>query len=50
MPTWLSGPSKGLPLIAAREGVLPPFFQHRNQNEAAVNILAVQGAVTTENG
>jgi glutamate:GABA antiporter len=47
MLTWLSGPSKGLLLIARREGYLPPFFQHQNENEVAVNILAVQGAVTT---
>jgi putative glutamate/gamma-aminobutyrate antiporter len=47
MLTWLSGPSKGLLLIARREGYLPPFFQHQNENEVAVNILVVQGAVTT---
>jgi putative glutamate/gamma-aminobutyrate antiporter len=47
MLTWLSGPSKGLLMIARREGYLPPFFQHQNENEVAVNILVVQGAVTT---
>src|SRR5689334_6101065 len=47
MLTWLSGPSKGLLLIARREGYLPPFFQHQNENQVAVNILVVQGAVTT---
>ena len=47
MLTWLSGPSKGLLLIARREGYLPPFFQQQNENEVAVNILVVQGAVTT---
>jgi putative glutamate/gamma-aminobutyrate antiporter len=47
MLTWLAGPSKGLLLIARREGYLPPFFQHQNENEVAVNILVVQGAVTT---
>jgi amino acid transporter len=47
MLTWLSGPSKGLLLIARREGYLPPFFQHQNENEVGVNILVVQGAVTT---
>ena len=26
---------------------LPPFFQRQNENEVAVNILVVQGAVTT---
>jgi amino acid transporter len=47
MLTWLSGPSKGLLQIARCEGYLPPFFQHQNENEVAVNILVVQGAVTT---
>jgi putative glutamate/gamma-aminobutyrate antiporter len=47
MLTWLSGPSKGLLLIARREGYLPPFFQQQNQNEVAVNILVTQGGVTT---
>jgi putative glutamate/gamma-aminobutyrate antiporter len=47
MLTWLAGPSKGLLLIARREGYLPPFFQQQNENEVPVNILVVQGAVTT---
>lgn len=47
MLTWLAGPSKGLLLIARREGYLPPFFQRQNENEVAINILAVQGGVTT---
>jgi glutamate:GABA antiporter len=47
MLTWLAGPSKGLLLIARREGYLPPFFQQQNENEVAVHILVVQGAVTT---
>jgi amino acid transporter len=47
MLTWLSGPSKGLLLIARRDGYLPPFLQNQNENEVAVNILATQGAVTT---
>jgi len=47
MLTWLSGPSKGLLLIARREGYLPPFFQRQNENEVGVNILVVQGAATT---
>ena len=47
MLTWLAGPSKGLLMIARREGYLPPFFQHQNENEVAVNILVVQGAITT---
>ena len=47
MLTWLAGPSKGLLLIARKEGYLPPFFQHQNENEFPVNILVVQGAITT---
>ena len=47
MLTWLAGPSKGLLQIARREGYLPPFFQHQNENEFPVNILVVQGAITT---
>jgi amino acid transporter len=47
MLTWLAGPSKGLLLIARREGYLPPFFQQQNEHEVAVNILVVQGGVTT---
>ena len=33
MLTWLAGPSKGLLLIARREGYLPPFFQEMNEHE-----------------
>jgi glutamate:GABA antiporter len=47
MLTWLAGPSKGLLLIARREGYLPPFFQEMNENEVPIHILVVQGAVTT---
>jgi glutamate:GABA antiporter len=47
MLTWLAGPSKGLLMIARREGYLPPFFQQQNEHEVAVNILVVQGGVTT---
>ena len=47
MLTWLAGPSKGLVLIAHREGYLPPFFQRTNENGIPVNILVTQGAVTT---
>src|ERR1700754_4693967 len=47
MLTWLAGPSKGLLQIARREAYLPPFFQHQNENEFPVNILMVQGAITT---
>jgi len=47
MLTWLAGPSKGLLLIARREGYLPPFFQAQNEHEIPVHILVVQGAITT---
>jgi putative glutamate/gamma-aminobutyrate antiporter len=47
MLTWLAGPSKGLLQIARREGYLPPFFQRQNENEIPINILVVQGGVTT---
>jgi len=47
MLTWLAGPSKGLLLIARKEGYLPPFFQQQNENGIPVNILVVQGGVTT---
>jgi glutamate:GABA antiporter len=47
MLTWLAGPSKGLLLIARREGYLPPYFQDMNEHEIPVHILATQGAVTT---
>jgi amino acid transporter len=47
MMTWLAGPSKGLLLIARREGYLPPFFQQMNENEIPVHILVTQGAITT---
>src|SRR3954453_18567268 len=47
MLTWLAGPSKGLVLIAKREGYLPPFFQKTNENGIPLNILVTQGAVTT---
>lgn len=47
MLTWLAGPSKGLLLIAQREGYLPPYFQHKNENDVPIHILAWQGAITT---
>jgi amino acid transporter len=47
MLTWLAGPSKGLVLIARKEGYMPPFFQKQNENGIPVNILVVQGAITT---
>ena len=34
-------------MIARREGYLPPFFQQQNENEIPVNILVIQGGITT---
>jgi len=45
--TWLSGPSKGLLLVARDGGYLPPFFQRTNKAGVQENILVVQGGVTT---
>jgi amino acid transporter len=47
MLTWLAGPSKGLLLIARREGYLPPFLQRLNRHGVQRNILVTQGLVTT---
>jgi glutamate:GABA antiporter len=47
MLTWLAGPSKGLVLIAKQEGYLPPFLQKTNENGVPINILLVQGTITT---
>jgi glutamate:GABA antiporter len=47
MLTWLAGPSKGLVLIAKKEGYMPPFFQKTNEHGIPVNILLVQGGITT---
>jgi amino acid transporter len=45
--TWLSGPSKSLLLVAKQGGYLPPYFQRTNEEGVQVNILVVQGFVTT---
>lgn len=45
--TWLAGPSKSLLLVAKDGGYLPPFFQRTNAQGVQINILAVQGVVTT---
>lgn len=47
MLAWLAGPSKGLLLIGKQEGFLPPFLQQLNEEGIQVNILKVQGVVTT---
>ena len=47
MLTWLAGPSKGLVMIARQEGYLPPFLQKVNALDVPVNLLVVQGVVTT---
>ena len=45
--TWLSGPSKGLLLVARNGGYMPPWFQKQNEVGVPVNILVAQGALTT---
>jgi len=47
MLTWLAGPSKGLVLIAQREGYMPPFLQQVNEHGVPVHLLVIQGVVTT---
>lgn len=44
---WLAGPSKGLLLIGREQGYLPPYFQRLNEEGIQVNILKVQGVITT---
>ncbi|KPJ67932.1 MAG: transporter [Coxiella sp. DG_40] len=44
--TWIVGPSKGL-LQTARDGDIPPFFQHINKNNMPVTIMLVQGLFVT---
>jgi amino acid transporter len=45
--TWLSGPSRSLLLVSKEGGYLPPYFQKTNNAGVQVNILVVQGWVTT---
>ncbi|MGE3287746.1 MAG: APC family permease [Pseudonocardia sp.] len=45
--TWLSGPSRSLLLVAKDGGYLPPYLQKTNKAGVQVNILVVQGWVTT---
>jgi glutamate:GABA antiporter len=45
--TWLSGPSRSLLLVAQDGGYLPPYLQKVNKAGVQVNILVVQGWVTT---
>jgi len=44
--TWIVGPSKGL-FATAKNGDLPPFFQHVNRNGVATHLLIVQGLIVT---
>ena len=46
LSTWIAGPSKGL-LATARNGDLPPFFQHVNRNRMPTHILIVQAGIGT---
>lgn len=43
---WIVGPSKGL-LATAKDGDLPPFLAHTNNNGVATHILTVQGLIVT---
>ena len=45
--TWLAGPSTSLLLVGRDGGYLPPYFQKTNEAGVQVNILVVQGGVTT---
>lgn len=47
MLTWLSGPSKGLLIVARQEGYLPPVLQKLNRHGVPRNILLAQGVLTT---
>lgn len=43
--TWISGPAKGLMLIARQEGYLPRGFQKVNKAGVPQNMLVVQGLI-----
>jgi glutamate:GABA antiporter len=45
--TWLSGPSRGLLLVAREGGYMPPWFQRTNKAGVQENILVAQGILTT---
>jgi amino acid transporter len=45
--TWLSGPSRSLLLVSREGGYMPPWFQRTNEAGVQVNILVVQGVLTT---
>ena len=45
--TWLAGPSRSLLLVAREGGYMPPLFQRTNEAGVQVNILVVQGVLTT---
>jgi len=44
--TWVLGPSKGV-LQVAREGYLPEYWQHRNENGMPTRILILQAAISS---
>jgi amino acid transporter len=44
--TWIVGPSKGL-LESARDGDIPPVFEHMNKFHMPVTIMIVQGVLLT---
>ncbi len=43
---WISGPSKGL-LVTAKNGEIPPFLAHTNNNGIQTHILVIQGGIVT---
>lgn len=46
LSAWILGPAKGL-MVTAEHGCLPPFLQKENKKGVPVNILFVQGAIST---
>ena len=44
--TWVLGPSKGV-LEVAREGYLPEYWQHRNENGMPTRILILQASISS---
>ncbi|MBU1118875.1 APC family permease [Patescibacteria group bacterium] len=43
---WIAGPSKAL-LVTAKDGCLPPFFQHINKHGMQTHIFITQGVVVS---
>ncbi|MBU0670527.1 APC family permease [Patescibacteria group bacterium] len=43
---WIAGPSKAL-LVTAKDGCLPPFFQHTNKHGMQTHIFITQGIIVS---